>query len=176
MHLPSPALRRKHVIASEVLRQALQERSSLKLLRVVHSRRDLLSLFEASLTHSTNASPTKPPTCSTPAPSCPSPRPALPYFLNNYLPNEPSEATDPQVSPINADLKHLPPTTIIAAELDPLQSDGQAYATALAEAGNAVIYRIYPGTTHEFFGTGAVVDLAKQAEKFAASRLAASFK
>jgi acetyl esterase len=99
----------------------------------------------------------------------------LAYFFKYYLP-DPSMANNPAVSPINANLKGLPPTTIIAAEFDPLQSDGQAYATKLAEAGNAVAYRLFPGTTHEFFGMGAVVEKARVAEQYGANRVAASFK
>ncbi len=45
----------------------------------------------------------------------------------------------------------------------------------LAEAGNAVVYRLYPGTTHEFFGMG-TFDKARQAEQFGTARIAASFK
>jgi acetyl esterase len=99
--------------------------------------------------------------------------PALPYFYNNYAP---SEASDPQVSPINANLKNLPPTTIIAAELDPLVSDGKAYAAKLAREGNAVDYRLYSGVTHEFFGLGAFVEKAKLAEQYGAAKIAASFQ
>ncbi len=98
----------------------------------------------------------------------------LQFFDTQHLTN-PAEANDPQVSPINANLKKLPPTTIIAAEEDPLLSDGQDYATALREAGDTVTYKLYTGTTHEFFGMGAVVAKARQAEKFGAAQLAASF-
>ena len=101
--------------------------------------------------------------------------PALAYFYNNYL-QGPSLSNDPAVAPINGNLKGLPPTTIIAAEIDPLVSDGQTYAAKLQEAGNAVVYRLYPGTTHEFFGMGAVVDKARQAEQFGAAQVVASFK
>ena len=100
--------------------------------------------------------------------------PALPYFLDNYL-ADPSLATNPDVAPLEADLTGLAPATIIAAQLDPLVSDGQAYATKLKAAGNKVLYRVYSGTTHEFFGMGAVVDQAKAAEQFGAARVAASF-
>lgn len=99
----------------------------------------------------------------------------LEYFFKQYVTN-PSEADDPDVSPINAKLKDLPPTTIIAAEFDPLLSDGKAYADALFAAGNHVDYRLYHGTTHEFFGMGAFVDKAKDAEMFGGSQLAASFR
>ncbi len=99
----------------------------------------------------------------------------LVYFDTKYL-TDLSLATDPSVAPINANLANLPPTTVIAAELDPLQSDGLAYAAKLQAAGNQVTYRRYSGTTHEFFGMGAVVAKAKTAEQFAGAQLAASFK
>ena len=98
----------------------------------------------------------------------------LPYFSSQYV-QDPSQANDPHVSPIDANLRGLPPTTIIAAEEDPLQSDGQAYAAALKTAGVAVTYQLYTGTTHEFFGMGAVVAKAKAAEQFGAARIAQSF-
>ena len=100
--------------------------------------------------------------------------PALPYFFKYYLPDL-SLGTNPDVSPLDGNLSGLAPTTIIAAQLDPLQSDGQAYAARLKAAGNSVVYKLYPGTTHEFFGMGAVVDQAKAAEQYGAARIAASF-
>lgn len=99
----------------------------------------------------------------------------LNYFYKFYVP-DPSKANDPGVAPINADLRDLPPTTIIAAEEDPLQSDGVAYAVKLKGSGNQVAYRLYTGTTHEFFGMGAVVAKAKAAEQYGAARIAASFR
>lgn len=98
----------------------------------------------------------------------------LEYFFKLYVPDM-SEANDPGVAPINANLKHLPPATILAAEEDPLVSDGQDYFEKLRAAGNEVKYVLYPGTTHEFFGMGAVVHKADQAERLGAARIAASF-
>ena len=98
----------------------------------------------------------------------------LPYFDGQYVQN-PSDKNSPQVAPINANLKGLPPTTIIAAELDPLVSDGQDYFLALKAAGNKVNYRLFSGTTHEFFGMGAVVAKAKVAEDFGAKQISTSF-
>jgi len=66
--------------------------------------------------------------------------------------------------------------TIIAAQIDPLVSDGKDYASKLSLAGNPVAYQFYPGVTHEFFGMGAVVDKATAAEQFGGARLAASFR
>jgi acetyl esterase len=86
-----------------------------------------------------------------------------------------SDANDPRLIPINNDLHNLPPTTIIAAEVDPLLDDARVYAAALKAAGNQVVYRLYTGVTHEFFGMGAVVAKARAAEQFGAASLAASF-
>ena len=73
------------------------------------------------------------------------------------------------------ELKGLPPATIIAAEIDPLRSEGKAYADKLKAAGVAVTYKLYPGVTHEFFGMGGVLDEAKEAETLAASELTKAF-
>ena len=100
----------------------------------------------------------------------------LPYFLQDYLYNDGASQYDPRVTPINANLQGLPPATIISAQIDPLQSDGVAYYNALLAAKNQATYRLYNGVTHEFFGLGAYVGVAQQAEQFAASQLAASFK
>lgn len=98
---------------------------------------------------------------------------ALVYFDNLYRPA--SDANLPTVAPINADLKGLPPTTIIGAEIDPLRSDGFAYANALRKVGDTIEYALVPGMTHEFFGMGAVVDKALAAEEYAGAQLKASF-
>ena len=76
----------------------------------------------------------------------------------------------------NADLKGLPAATIVAAEIDPLLSEGKAYAEALKKAGVKVDYKLYNGVTHEFFGMGAVVPKAKDAEQYAADALTKAFK
>lgn len=99
----------------------------------------------------------------------------LPYFNGFYVPAGTS-MSDPRLAPINNNLQNLPPATIIAAEVDPLVSDGQDYYAALQKAGSPVTYQMYTGVTHEFFGLGAVVSKARQAELFGAAQLAASFK
>jgi acetyl esterase len=60
---------------------------------------------------------------------------------------------------------------VIAAEIDPLLSEGQAYAERLKKEGVSVSYKEYAGVTHEFFGMGAVVAKAKDAQQFAADAL-----
>ena len=59
-----------------------------------------------------------------------------------------------------------PPWVVLA-----LRSEGAAYAERLTAAGVPVRSRTYDGVTHEFFGMGAVVDKAKDAQQFAAERL-----
>ena len=70
----------------------------------------------------------------------------------------------------------LPPATVVLAELDPLRSEGQAYAERLQRGGVPVRTRVFSGVSHEFFGTGVVVDKGKQAVAFAAEGLRAAFK
>ncbi|MDL2355943.1 MAG: alpha/beta hydrolase [Pseudomonadota bacterium] len=90
------------------------------------------------------------------------------WFFKHYA----GDPTNPYALPIKAaSLKGLPPATIIGAEIDPLLSEGKAYADRLKKDGVAVSYKQYMGVTHEFFGMGAVVPKAKEAEQFAADAL-----
>ena len=99
----------------------------------------------------------------------------LGWFKERYL-AEPSDAWNAFVSPLLVqDLSGLPPATVITAELDPLRSEGEAYATRLTEAGVEVVYQNFDGVTHEFFGMGAVLEEAQQAVTLAAEGLTAAF-
>lgn len=101
-------------------------------------------------------------------------RAMLPWFLGHYLNNK-SESADPRISLVKANLNGLPPATLITAQIDPLRSEGQMLSERLKAAGVTVDYRNYDGVTHEFFGTGAVVDKAKQAVAQAANGLKQGF-
>ncbi len=97
------------------------------------------------------------------------------WFFNYYLPS-PADGTNPRLSILRqADLKGLPPTTIVGAEIDPLRSEGKTYADKLQAAGIPVTYRLYQGVTHEFFGMGVVVDEAKEAMTLASEQLKSAF-
>jgi acetyl esterase len=99
----------------------------------------------------------------------------LDWFKKYYLPKA-ADAQNAYSSPLLApDLGGLPPATVIQAEIDPLQSQGTAYANALKAAGVTTSATIYNGMTHEFFGMGTVVDKAKQAEMDAAQALMTAF-
>lgn len=101
---------------------------------------------------------------------------ALEWFGSYYL-SDPTEATNPYVSPLEAeDLSGIPPVTLIQAEIDPLQSQGTVYGDALEAAGVTVSRHFYEGVTHEFFGMGAVVDKAMDAVMQSATELQASFE
>ncbi len=96
------------------------------------------------------------------------------WFGKHELP-KPQDKLDPRIELAKANLRGLPPATIITAEIDPLRSSGQLLAEKLKADGVAVTYKNYEGVTHEFFGMGAVVDEAKDAVAFAARELKKSF-
>ncbi|GAC1301448.1 MAG: alpha/beta hydrolase [Mucilaginibacter sp.] len=96
------------------------------------------------------------------------------WFFKNYL-NSMSEGKDTRINLVSANLKGLPPTTIITAELDPLQSDGMMLIEKMKAAGVAVDSKNYNGVTHEFFGMGALVPEAKDAEMYAVDQLKKEF-
>ena len=73
------------------------------------------------------------------------------------------------------DLSGLPPATIILAQIDPLRTDGELFAEKLRAAGVPVTLQRYDGVTHEFFGMGAVVDKARQAQQLAGKQLREAF-
>lgn len=97
------------------------------------------------------------------------------WFTTQYLYTA-IEAQDPKISLIHANLRNLPPTTIITAEIDPLNNDGVMLSNKLSEAGVKVNSRNYEGVTHEFFGMALVVPEAKLAQAYAAEQLKAAFK
>ena len=97
-------------------------------------------------------------------------------WFGGYYSADMAAVTSAEGSPLDvADLTGLPPATVILAEIDSLQSQGQLYAEALVAAGVDVTSTLYEGVTHEFFGTAGVVDKAAEAVAEAAARLTASF-
>jgi acetyl esterase len=99
-------------------------------------------------------------------------KPMMAWFFKHYG----ADPSSPYALPMKtASLKGLPSATIVAAEIDPLESEGKAYADKLKKDGVKVEYKEYKGVTHEFFGMGAVVPEAKDAEQFAADGLKKAF-
>jgi acetyl esterase len=96
------------------------------------------------------------------------------WFFEKYL-NSPADGKSPMISLVNANLKGLPPTTIIAAQYDPLLSEGKMLADKLSAAGVKTNYKLYNGVTHEFFGMAAILQEAKDAQALAASDIKSAF-
>lgn len=99
-------------------------------------------------------------------------KPMMAWFFKHYG----GDPKNPYALPMKAaTLSGLPPATVITAEIDPLLSEGKAYADRLKKDGVKVKYKEYKGVAHEFFGMGAVVPAALEAEQFAANELKAAF-
>ncbi len=96
------------------------------------------------------------------------------WFFEKYL-NSPADGKSPMISLVTANLKGLPPTTIIAAQYDPLRSEGEILSDNFKKAGVDSKRKVYDGTNHEFFGMAAVVPEAKDAQGFAVDELKRAF-
>lgn len=97
------------------------------------------------------------------------------WFAKHAL-GKPDDKEDPRIDLVNANLKGLPPVTLINARIDPLRSDAEMLAVSLKKAGVKVTHKIYDGVTHEFFGMTAVVAKATDAQKFAGEQLNQSLR
>lgn len=103
-------------------------------------------------------------------------RPLVQWFVDKYF-NSPADGDSPLISLVDvANLKGLPPVTIIGAEIDPLQTEGKQLADKLQAEGVSVTYQLYTGVTHEFFGMYAIVPESAQAQELAAKQLRNAFK
>ena len=94
----------------------------------------------------------------------------LDWFAYFYS-TSPADQQDPRINLVAANLRGLPPTTIVNAQIDPLRSDGETLAAAMRAAGDKVEQRTFPGVTHEMFGMGMVVRGAYEADAYGVSRL-----
>lgn len=92
------------------------------------------------------------------------------YFERHYLQSA-HERSNPEASPLNADLHGLPPAFIQTAECDPLRDQGEAYAKKLERADVAVQLKRYDGMFHPFFSLAGIIDGGKEAIADAAAAL-----
>jgi acetyl esterase/lipase len=97
-------------------------------------------------------------------------RAAMAWFFH-YVARQPSDLMDPRINLVAANLRGSTPVDIVSAEADPLRSEGEILAQSLAAQGVSVERRLFPGTTHEFFGAAALIPAAAEAQQWSGSRL-----
>ncbi|MFI1237133.1 alpha/beta hydrolase [Nocardia salmonicida] len=73
------------------------------------------------------------------------------FFLEAYAGAAP-DRTDPDLSPIYAELSNLPPILMVVGDADILLQDNLAMAARLSASGAEVDLRIYPDSPHGFTG------------------------
>ncbi|MFF0490940.1 alpha/beta hydrolase [Nocardia sp. NPDC004068] len=71
------------------------------------------------------------------------------YFIRAYAAHAP-DCTDPDISPLYADLTNLPPTLLLIGAQDPVLEDNLALAARLSAAHNDIDLRVYPESPHAF--------------------------
>lgn len=96
---------------------------------------------------------------------------ALMAWFFHYVARSPADLMDPRINLVAANLQGLPPVTIVAAQIDPLRSEGEMLAQHLQSQGVQVERREFEGATHEFFGADALIPGARDAQQWAGSRL-----
>ncbi len=142
---------------------------------LARDRGDTLPVYQVLVYPVTQLVSTSTPSYETYADAAPLNRALMQWFGVRYL-ADPADASDIYASPLLAeDLSGLPPATILTAEIDPLQSEGAAYAARLRAAGVEVVYQNFPGVVHEFFGMGALLPEAQEAVALAAEGLQSVF-
>ncbi len=97
-------------------------------------------------------------------------RAAMAWFFHHTI-NGPQDLKDGRLDLVSANLRGLPPVTIVQAEVDPLRSEGRMLADRLRAAGVDVDNRVFEGATHEFFGAASVIEAAEAAQDYAVQRI-----
>jgi acetyl esterase/lipase len=97
-------------------------------------------------------------------------RALMAWFFHHTLAN-PAQSADPRINLVAADLRGLPPVTIVAAQIDPLLTEGEQLAARLRQSSVPVERRVFPRVTHEFFGAAPLIPEAVEAQRYAGSRL-----
>lgn len=78
------------------------------------------------------------------------------YFIEAYV-GHIADRTDPDISPVFADLRGLPPVLLAVGSMDVLLEDNLAMAARLSAAGNDIDLRVYPESPHGFTGHATAV-------------------
>lgn len=94
------------------------------------------------------------------------------FFIDAYV-GAVEDRTDPDISPIFADLRDLPPALLVIGTEDLVLEDSLAMAARLAAAGGEVDLRVYPESPHGFLSFP--IAMAAAANEDIESWLAARF-
>jgi acetyl esterase/lipase len=90
-------------------------------------------------------------------------RPMLDWFDGAYLPGrDAEERRDPDISPLYADLRDLPPALFTVGSEDPLLDDSTLMHARWREAGNEATLSVYEGAPHAF--TEFPIELARRSD------------
>jgi acetyl esterase len=94
------------------------------------------------------------------------------YFIEAYV-GHVSDRTNPDISPLFADLSGLPPALVIVGALDILLEDNLAMVARLSSAGGEVDLRVFPESPHGFTShpTSMTTAAWRAIESWAAERL-----
>jgi len=138
-------------VAARRLRDELPLRAQILIYPVIDAVFDTASYREFSAGHGLSAA-------------------SMERFWRFYL--DGADPADPDASPLRAtDLAGLAPAYVLTAEEDVLRDEGEAYATALREAGVPTELVRWPGTIHGFFRWLAVTPAAREAVDAVGARL-----
>jgi len=102
-------------------------------------------------------------------------RATMAWFFR-YVARQPADLMDPRINLVGANLQGLAPVTIVAAQIDPLRSEGELLAQRLSSAGVQTERREWANVTHEFFGADALIPAAREAQSWASDRLRAALQ
>jgi acetyl esterase len=98
-------------------------------------------------------------------------RAAMEWYIAQYAPT-PQAIENWRGSPLRAPWVHgVAPALVIAAELDPLCDEGEAYARRLQGARAPVEYHRLDGMIHGFLTMGGRIDAANRSVSIIAERL-----
>ena len=99
------------------------------------------------------------------------PTATMAWFYDHFVPDA-SRLRDPDMSPLYADLRALPPALFTVGTLDPLLDDTLFMAQRWSAAGNDAQLAVYPGGLHGFVGQP--IAIAAEARQRSASFLASA--
>ncbi len=94
------------------------------------------------------------------------------WFRRHYAPG--ADLDDWRLSPLRAEsVVGLPPTTVVAAEIDPLRSEGERWVERLRAAGVVASHHVIPGTFHAFFGFVDDLEESREAQRIVVAHVRA---